>query len=153
MAKDKDKLEVDRLREEVGARFKEIRTKGLKLSQDKLGQSTPHLEGNNLQVRVASLEKGNGSTATVYTVMKYLYDRGVNINYLFGEEESMLRISKQVSLYPENIIDYLQDVLISAGNVGAIANEIVENTKRVEKYVESTIQIAEQDRSSAKQES
>ena len=153
MAKDEDKLEAEKLCKEVGARLKEVRTRGLNLSQDKLGQATPHLSANNLQVRIASLERGNGSTATVYTVMKYMYDRGVNINYLFGEEESMLRISKQVSLYPENIIDYLQDVLISAGNVGAIANEIVENTKRVEKYVESTIQIAEQDRSSAKQES
>jgi hypothetical protein len=147
MAKDKNKEAIDKIREEVGARLKEFRTKGLKLSQDKLGQNTPYLEGNknNLQVKIAALEKGNGSTATVYAVMKYLYDRGMNINYLFGEEESLLRISKQASLYPENIIDYLEDVLISAGKVKAIATDIVESTKRVENYVEKTIEIAEEE--------
>lgn len=139
---------LDRLRRDVGERLKTIRTKGLKLSQEKFGESIPDLEGKNLQVRIASLEKGRASNTTVYAVMKFLYNEGVNINYVFGDEESLLRIGKEVSLYPENIIDYLNDVLVSAGKATAIVSEITESTKRVEEYVQRTIELSEEKASS-----
>lgn len=127
---------------EVGEKFKVARTQGLGISQAKLGEDAPLLLGKSQQVRVAKLEKGQGSAATVFAVLKHLYSRGVNINYLFGEEESILRISDQASLYPENITDYLEDMLVSTGKAKAILSDAVANTKRVRDYVDKTIELA-----------
>ncbi len=145
MGSTKDKEAIADIQREVGAKIKQIRVDNLGITQDALGQVIPHLEGKNLQVRIASLERGNGSAGTIYTVMKHLYNQGVNINFLFGEQESPLRISKQVSLYPENITDYLKDVLVSAGNAKAMIQEIAESTERVQNYVNRTVQMAEEE--------
>lgn len=145
MGSTKDKDAIADIQREVGAKIKQIRVDNLGITQDALGQVIPHLEGKNLQVRIASLERGNGSAGTIYTVMKHLYNQGVNINFLFGEQESPLRISKQVSLYPENITDYLKDVLVSAGNAKGMIQDIAEATERVQNYVNRTIQMAEQE--------
>lgn len=145
MGSTKDKEAIADIQREVGAKIKQIRVDNLGITQDALGQVIPHLEGKNLQVRIASLERGNGSAGTIYTVMKHLYNQGVNINFLFGEQESPLRISKQVSLYPENISDHLKDVLLTAGNAQSLIQEIVSNTKRVQNYVNRTVQMAEEE--------
>ncbi len=145
MGSTKDKEAIADIQREVGAKIKQIRVDNLGITQDALGQVIPHLEGKNLQVRIASLERGNGSAGTIYTVMKHLYNQGVNINFLFGEQESPLRISKQVSLYPENITDYLKDVLVSAGNAKAMIQEIADSTERVQNYVNRTVQMAEEE--------
>ena len=145
MGSTKDKEAIADIQREVGAKIKQIRVDNLGITQDALGQVIPHLEGKNLQVRIASLERGNGSAGTIYTVMKHLYNQGVNINFLFGEQESPLRISKQVSLYPENITDYLKDVLVSAGNAKGMIREIAEATERVQNYVNRTVQMAEEE--------
>ncbi len=145
MGSTKDKEAIADIQREVGAKIKQIRVDNLGITQDALGQVIPHLEGKNLQVRIASLERGNGSAGTIYTVMKHLYNQGVNINFLFGEQESPLRISKQVSLYPENITDYLKDVLVTAGNAKAMIQEIADSTDRVQNYVKRTVQMAEEE--------
>ena len=134
---------VAQIRKEVGSKIKRIRTEELEYSQDKLGQNTPHLEGNNLQVRIAAIERGNGSAGAIYALMRYLYSEGVNINFLFGEEESMMRINKQVSLYPENISDHLKDVIVTGSSALTLIEEIVTNTKRVQEYVEQTVEMAD----------
>lgn len=145
MGSTKDKEAIDAIQREVGAKIKQIRVDNLGITQDALGQVIPHLQGKNLQVRIAALERGNGSAGTIYTVLKHLYSQGVNINFLFGEQESPLRISKQVSLYPENISDYLKDVQLTAGNAQGLIQEILANTKRVQNYVNRTIQMAEEE--------
>ena len=150
MAESSDKEALAKIREEVGQRLRQIRTAGLELSQEQLGRDTPHLTANNIQVRIATLERGNGSAATIYAVLKHLYSRGANINYLFGEEESLLRVGKQVSLYPENISDYLEDMVVTAGSAHTLIEEILTNTKRVQNYVARTVEMAEEDGPSTK---
>jgi len=145
MGNSRDKEAVAEIQKEVGARIKQVRLESLALTQEQLGQGTPHLTGKNLQVRIASVERGQGSAGTIYTIMRYLYSQGVNINYLFGEEESLLRVGKQVSLYPENISDHLEDVLVTAGSAQSLIQEIIGNTKRVQSYVKRTVKMAEEE--------
>ena len=149
MGNSRDKKAIAKIQREVGAKIKQVRVENLKITQDTLGQSTPFLASKltskNIQVRIAALERGNGSAGTIYVVMKHLYDQGVNINFLFGEQESPMRISKQVSLYPENISDYLKDVRATSISARSLMQEIADNTERVQEYIDRTVRMAEEE--------
>ena len=140
MAGKDNKAKVAEIREEVGSRIKHVRTEILTISQEKLGHDIPHLEGNNLQVRVASIEQGKGSAGAIYVTLRYLYSQGININYLFGNGETTLRANKQASLFPENITDYLKEVALLGTNAQALIEEILLNTGEVQKYIEQTVE-------------
>ena len=131
----------DELRAIVSGRIKHVRNEGLQVSQQQLSDDATYLEGANLQVKIAGLEKGKGSMATIFAILQHFYDRGINLNYLFGDPV-MYRGPAEATLYPENIQDYLKNVQTTAARAQGLLSVLLQDTERVEEYIEETLQLA-----------
>lgn len=140
---DKPLENSDELRATVSGRIKHIRTEGLQVSQQQLSEEATYLEGANLQVKIAGLEKGKGSMATIFAILQHFYDRGINLNYLFGDPV-MYRGPAEAALYPENIQDYLKNVHTTIARAQGHLSVLLQDTERVEQYIEETLELARQ---------
>ena len=136
-----DKTTTTELRREIGARIKKVRSTVFKLSQRKFAEQMDHVDlGANPQNRLANLEQGNGSATIIFGVLSYLYNEGININYLFGPEQ-MRRTTDGTVLYAENITDYLDEATRNLGETREKVDELLQATYEVREYIKGTIQM------------
>lgn len=137
--KQKGKRDFERVKLDIGSRYREIRVEAFdKMSQQKFGELIEDMDVSNRQGRIAVLEKGKGSAEVIYSVLLFLYEQGINLHYLFGDEP-LYRTSQGSALYPENVTDYVKEVNLLAGEAREKLDELVRSTQQMGEYVSTAV--------------
>lgn len=139
MSKESKAKDFNKVRLEIGSRLREVREVAFeKISQQKFGELIEYMDVANPQGRIAVLEKGKGSAEVIYSVLVYLYEQGINLNFLFGQEP-MWRKASGVALYPENVSDYVKEVRILSAEAREKLDEMLRATQQMDEHIAEAV--------------
>lgn len=139
MAEKDNKISSNNLKVKVGSRLESIRSTAFQLSQKKFAELIDHEDlGATPQNRISLLEKGKGSATIIWRVLSFMYEQGIDINYLFGPTP-MHRTSDGTVVYAENINDYLDESARSLGEAREKIDELMQSTFEVRDYIRGSV--------------
>jgi hypothetical protein len=139
MSTDKETKDFNQIRLNIGAQLRKVRESAFdKMSQQKFGEMIEHMDVANSQGRIAALEKGKGSADVIFSVLVFLYDKGIDINCLFGPGP-MWRRSGGAALHPENVSDYVKEVRLLSAEAREKLDEVLRTTQQMEEHIVESV--------------